>query len=40
MKRLKNILQDDLVQAAIGFIVIWAGISAAVLIPLSPMMNW
>ena len=37
MKRLKTILQDDLVKAAIVFVAVWTSIVAAVLIPLSPM---
>jgi len=38
MKRLKVILQDDAVKAAIVFVAIWTAIVAAVLIPLSPML--
>lgn len=40
MKRLKDILQDDMVRAAIAFVAVWVTITAAVLIPLSPMLNW
>ena len=37
MKRLKALLQDDVVQGALLFVAIWGGIVAAVAIPLSPM---
>ena len=39
MKRLKALLQDDMMIAVLAFVVTWAAVAAAVAIPLSPMFN-
>ena len=39
MKRLKALLQDDIIQGALLFVAVWGSIVAAVAIPLSPMFN-
>jgi hypothetical protein len=37
MKRLKALLQDDMIIAALVFVATWSAIVVAVAIPLSPM---
>lgn len=37
MKRLKALLQDDMMVAALVFVATWSAVVAAVAIPLSPM---
>ena len=37
MKRLKALLQDDMIVAALVFVATWSIVVAAVAIPLSPM---
>ncbi len=39
MKRLKALLQDDMMVAVLVFVATWSAVVAAVAIPLSPMFN-